>query len=174
MCGTSLRVLAPSAYSGSGVYVYLCRPVPPSRLRSVLRLLLPLDGLLLHPPSAPFDAVTLVGFSLQGFPLPNRPPSSSLESYPLGVLPSALRTLLLGKERTGGAKTDLPRVVHSRLLSPTGSCHVRESVPCGNTVKHFRRSIPSWASSSLGFACPEAGGFSPPPLACFIASSFGS
>lgn len=97
-----------------------CQPVPSGRLRSVLRLLQPLDGLLLHPPAAPFDAVTLVGFSLQGLPLPNRLPSSSLESYPLGVSPSALRTLLLGKERTRGANTDYLEVVRLRLCRLQG------------------------------------------------------
>ena len=96
------------------------QPVPSGRLRSVLRLLQPLDGLLLHPPSAPFDAVTLVGFSLQGFPLPNRLSGSSPESYPLGVSPSALRTLLLGKERTGGANADYLVVACLRLYRLQG------------------------------------------------------
>jgi len=74
---------------------HLCRPVPPSRLRSVLRLLQPLDGFLLRPPATPFGAVTLVGFSLQGFPLSNRPKSSSLLGFPSWSSSLGLRTLLL-------------------------------------------------------------------------------
>ena len=36
----------------------------------------------------------------------------------------------------------------SSPFSPTGSCPVRESVPCELAVKRFHRSIPSWALSS--------------------------
>lgn len=145
---------------------------PPDQLRSVLRLLQPFDGLLLHLPSAPFDAVTLLGFSLQGFPLSNRPRSSSLPGYPLDVLPSGLRTLLLVR-REPWARSSVPRMDHQlRLLSPTGFSSVRESVLCGTTVKFFRQSIPSWASSSLGFFRHEAEGFSPPPSSCFSAYCF--
>jgi hypothetical protein len=155
VCGTSLGLPSPSAHSGGGVYVF-CQPGPPGQLRSVLRLSQPFDGLLLHLPSTPFDVVTLVGFSLQGFPLPNRSRSSSLPDYPLGVPPAGLRTLFLVK-REPWARRSVPRMVHMlRLLSPTGSCSVRESVPCRNTVKFFCRSIPSWASSSLGFVPPRS------------------
>jgi hypothetical protein len=73
----------------------LCQPVPPGQLRSVLRLSQPLDGLLLHPPSTPFGAVTLVGFSLQGFPLSNRPKGSSPSGFPSWHSSRGVRTLLL-------------------------------------------------------------------------------
>ena len=64
----------------------------------------PLDGLLLHPPCPCLSTrASLLGFSLQGLPLSNRPGSSSLLRIPLvaffpwsGLSPS--RT-----ERTGGA-----------------------------------------------------------------------
>lgn len=155
MCGTSLGLRSPTAHSGGGVYVFR-QLGPPSQLRSVLRLLQPFDGLLLHLPSTPFDVVTLLGFSLQGFPLPNRPRSSSLPGYPHDVSPAGLRTLFLVK-REPWARSSVPRMVHRlRLLPSTGSCSVRESVLCGNTVKFFRQSIPSWASSSLGFVPPRS------------------
>jgi hypothetical protein len=52
-----------------------------------------------------FDAAALVGFSLQGFPLSNRPMSSSLVGLPSWCCSRGLRSLLLGKERTVGART---------------------------------------------------------------------
>lgn len=81
-------VRSPSAHTGGGVYV-TSADGPIRQLRSVLRFFQPLDGLLLHPPSASLDAVTLVGFSLQGFPLPNRSSHSSCEASPHDVAPSA-------------------------------------------------------------------------------------
>jgi hypothetical protein len=75
-----------SAYGGRSLRG-LRQLVPPSQLRSVRRFSQPLDGLLLHPPATPFDVVTLVGFSLQGFPLPNRSLGSSPKASPLGVVP---------------------------------------------------------------------------------------
>jgi hypothetical protein len=89
-----------SAYGGRSLRRF-CQPVPPGQLRSVLRVSHPLDGLLLHPPSAPFGAVTLVGFSLQGFPLPNRPTSSSLAGFPSWRSSSGLASLLLERREPG-------------------------------------------------------------------------
>jgi hypothetical protein len=49
--------------------------------------------------------------------------------------------------RNGGYPSTCPQLP----FSPSGSLPVRKSVPRELTVKRSRRSIPSWASSSLGF-----------------------
>lgn len=90
----------------------------------------------------------------------------------MAFLPRPCATLLLGKERTGGASADLPSSSAVAYFPPSGSCSVRESVPCGNTFKHFRRSIPSWACSSLRFPRRRTGGISPPPLSRFTATRY--
>jgi len=106
----------------------------------------PLDGLLLHPPCPRLSArASLLGFSLQGFPLSNRPLSSSLTGPLLAFLPRSGRSPSR-TERTGGAWRS-PRSP-LRLLSPTGCCSVRESVPYELPVKVARRPIPSWSSAS--------------------------
>jgi len=129
----------------------------------------PLDGLLLHPPCPRLSArASLLGFSLQGFPLSNRPASSSLTGPLMAFLPrsgpSPSRT-----ERTGGASRSPKSPL--RLLSPTGCCSVRESVPFELPVKVARRPIPSWVSSSLGSTCLLAEGVTPSPLTCFLRRS---
>jgi len=135
-----------------------CQTVPSARLRSIHRVSHPLDGLLLHPPSTPFGVVTLVGFSLQGLPLPNRPMSSSLTGPLMALIPQTAHSPPR-KERTKGAKDGFPRMVcRTSPLPPTGCCSVRESVPCGNTVKFSRRPIPSWVSSSRGLSHHQSRG----------------
>jgi len=101
--------------SVGGVYVAsACGPI--RRLRSVPRVSHPLDGFLLFPPRSHLSAqAALMGFSLQGFPLSSRPASSSLSGVPSWRCSLGLRSLLLGKERTGGATVGSLGAFHSHL-----------------------------------------------------------
>lgn len=72
-----------------------------------------------------------------------------------------LRSLPLGRKRTGGAMTGFPGRYRRRLLSPTGSSTRRESVPCEPAFTRARRSIPSWSSPPEGLPAPEPREFHP-------------
>lgn len=68
----------------------------------------PLDGLLLHPPCPRLPArASLVGFSLQGFPLSDRPGSSSLPGFPSWRSSLGLASLRL-EQREPGAHMRCP------------------------------------------------------------------
>jgi hypothetical protein len=75
--------------SVGGVHVASAGSFPFCRLRSVLRVRALSTVYSSTHLATPFDVAALVGFSLQGFPLPNRSASSSPADYPHGVVPSA-------------------------------------------------------------------------------------
>jgi hypothetical protein len=158
-------------YSASGGWSLrdFCQTVPSAQLRSVRRVSRPLDGLLLHPPSTPFGVVTLVGFSLQGFPLPNRPVSSSLMGPLVTFFPQTAHSPPR-KERTKGAKSAflgwsaVLRLYRLQGVAPFESpfrAGTRLSFPAGRSPPGFH--------PPEGFPTIRAEGFSPPPLTCFAA-----
>jgi len=129
-----------SAYGGWSLRDF-CQTVPSAQLRSVPRVLHPLDGFLLHPPSTPFGVVTLVGFSLQGLPLSNRTVSSSLTVPLLALLPRIAHSPP-SKERTKGTRTAflgwsaVPRLYRLQGLAPFASpfrAGPRLSIPAGRS-----------------------------------------
>jgi len=85
----------------------------------------PLDGLLLHPPCLRLSTrAVLLGFSLQGFPLSNRPRSSSLPGFPSWRSSPGLAPLRL-EQRGPGAhmrrtvrSPSTPFVAYRVLLRP--------------------------------------------------------
>jgi hypothetical protein len=140
-------------YSASGGWSLrdLCQTVPSVRLRSVRRVSRPLDGLLLHPPSTPFGVVTLVGFSLQGLPLPNRPMSSSLTGPLMTFFPRTAHSPPR-KERTKGAKSAfLGWSAVLRLYRLQGLTPFESPFRAGT-----RLSISPPADPLLGFILPRA------------------
>jgi hypothetical protein len=160
----------PFSASGGRSLRDFCQTVPSARLRSVHRVSHPLDGLLLHPPSTPFGVVTLVGFSLQGFPLPNRPMSSSLTGPLMTFLPRTAHSPPR-KERTKGARSAFlgwsaaPRLYRLQGVAPFESpfrAGTRLSFPAGRS--------PPGLSPPEGLPTTRAEGFSPSPLTCFTAS----
>jgi len=169
MPGTSLGVSSPTAHTGGWSLRDFCQAVPSARLRSALRVSHPLGGLLLHPPPTPFGVVTLVGFSLQGLPLPNRPVSSSLTGPLMALIPRTAHSPPR-KERTKGARTAflgwsaVPRLYRLQGVAPFESpfrAGTRLSFPAGRS--------PPGLCPPEGFPTVRAEGFSPSPLTCFAA-----
>jgi hypothetical protein len=95
--------------------------------------------------------VTLVRFSLQGFPLSNRTVSSSLTVPLLALLPRIAHSPP-SQERTKGTRTAflgwsaVPRLYRLQGLAPFES-----PLRASNPFKFARRPIPSWAFPSLRF-----------------------
>jgi len=159
----------PYSASGGRSLRGFCQTVPSVRLRSVHRVSHPLDGLLLHPPSTPFGVVTLLGFSLQGVPLSNRPMSSSLTGPLMTFFPRTAHSPPR-KERTKGTRTAflgwsaVPRLYRLQGVAPFESpfrAGTRLSFPAGRS--------PPGLCPPEGFPAIRAEGFSPSPLTCFTA-----
>lgn len=135
---------APSAHPAGGGHAHLPEvPTPPSTVRSQGSS--PLSGFLRPQPPSHFQAGTLMGFALQGFPLPARCRGSSPRHCPLDVAPADGHL----RPRTEGQRARLPTCLGhegSAFDRPQGLALTGSPFGIRDVIHLLDSPIPSWAS----------------------------